>query len=303
MTLATDRFAWRQHPEAAAWLAASGEQLLEGAPPGRALAQELLARTNTRLCDWLDHLVLADDEALRARLAVLGFQPERAPCPPTDAVYVHSGAAFPRLVLRRTATAAPGAPLALALGVGDLHAFLMAQGVHTPTEGSPLGPYRQAGLWPAGRPTLWAVQRQGYGGFLPSHTPPDAPARLLRARERWATRQRRFADPRQGLEQTIALARAMVRELDADVAAWTVLAGERAYWQGRNRAAQAQGTRQAALGLGWPTTTTTPSAALGRPSPCSSSCSRRWALPCESGSMLGRRLAGARSSWSSRPAA
>jgi hypothetical protein len=81
--------------------------------------------------------------------------------------------------------------------------------------------------------------------------PADYPGRYLQALERWAIRPRRFEDAREGMEQTLKLARSLAGELGADTAAWVAFAAERTYWQQRNRAGQAQKNRQDSLGLGW----------------------------------------------------
>jgi hypothetical protein len=81
--------------------------------------------------------------------------------------------------------------------------------------------------------------------------PPDYAARHLSARENWAARPRLAADEREGMTQTLARARALVRDMGRDDAAWIAFEVERSFWQGRNRAAQAQKARQDAVGLGW----------------------------------------------------
>ncbi len=142
--------------------------------------------------------------------------------------------------------------LAVAIQVEEVSHFLMAQRVAATIEGSPLSPFRRARVWRdgSGREVL-AVERRGYRGTLPTEMPADYPGRYLHALERWATRPRRFDDTREGMEQTLKLARSLVGELGADTAAWVAFAAERIYWQQRNRAGQVQKSRQDSLGLGW----------------------------------------------------
>jgi hypothetical protein len=81
--------------------------------------------------------------------------------------------------------------------------------------------------------------------------PPDYPQRYLAALDMWTTRPRLFADSQAGMEHTLKLARALVRDMGIDTAAWIVFSAERAYWQRRNGAGQVQRARQDRLGLGW----------------------------------------------------
>jgi hypothetical protein len=228
-------------------------------PPVHALAADLMARTGSRLVDWLDHLVLADGDVPQGQLADLGFEPKDVPAGPSDTVYHHPRAIFPRLVLRTKTGAAPGDVVAVAIQVEDASEFLMTHHVTAPIEGTPRSPYRRAQVWQANGREFVVVERRGHRGFVPVEMPPDYPQRYLRAFEQWATRPRLSEDGRTGpsaslktgMERTLALARSLVNDLGADTAAWIAFEAERAYWQRRNRAGQVQKSRQDSLGLGW----------------------------------------------------
>ncbi len=241
----TNRFEWRRHPEAEAFVQARLDDLARTLPPLEALRADMLARTSTQLYDWIDHLVLGDEDALRGQLADLGFEVEDMAALAGDTVYHHPGAVLPRVLLRREAAAAA------AIGVEDIAAFLMAQGLSAPIEGAPCGPYRQAVAYEAGGQMLVVVARRGSGGFIPQDVPPDHAARCQRAYEQWATRPRRFEDRRAGMEHTLSLAQTLVQALGVDAAAWVAFAAERVHWQQRSRAGGVQKRRQDALGLGW----------------------------------------------------
>jgi hypothetical protein len=114
-----------------------------------------------------------------------------------------------------------------------------------------LSPYRKSVAWQGGSREIAVVERRGHPGFVPVEMPPSYAEQYLRARERWATRPRHFADDREGMRQTLSLAQSLVAELGADTAAWIAFAVEREHWQGRNRAGQVQKARQDRLGLGW----------------------------------------------------
>jgi hypothetical protein len=243
-------FDWQCHPDAERWLLGLVEDLTARMAPLRRLAHDIRLRTGGRLVDWLDHVIVADAEITREQLHDLGFEREEVPADPGDQVYCHSGATFPRVVLR-PARAAQGEAIGAAIQVEELHDFLMAQHIVAPIEGSPLSPYRRACTWQHGPLTLLAVERRGHGGFLPLSMPPDYPARALRAYEHWAARPRALTDERAGMEHTLALARSLAADLGTDQAAWIAFAAERVHWQQRNRAGQVQKALQDSLGLGW----------------------------------------------------
>jgi hypothetical protein len=256
MAITSNDFQWRRHAEADAYVTALLDEYLVALPPARALAAELMRRTGSRLVDWLDHLVLADGDLARGQLGDLGFEVEGVPADPGDVVYYHPGAIFPRMVLRAGSGADPGCILAAAIQVEDISFFLMTHQVATPAKGTPIegtlvSPYRRASVWQENGRELLVVERRGHDGFVPTSMPPDYPQRYLSAFERWATRPRLFAERRSGMEQTLDLARSLAGDMGADTAAWIAFAAERAHWERRNRAGQAQKARQDSLGLGW----------------------------------------------------
>ncbi len=246
-----DAFQWLRHPNAEIYVAGLLDEFVTAMPMVRDLAESLLARTGSRLVDWLDYLELADGALLRGQLAALGFEPEDVPTEPDDTVYYHPGAVVPRILLRSGTATAPGTPLAGAIQVEDVSHFLMANQLAAPIEGTLVSPYRRANVWQKDGRRFLVVERRGHAGFVPSEMPPDYPLRYLHAFEQWATRPRIFTDEREGMEQTLNLARALVSDIGTDTAAWIAFAAERAHWQRRNRAGQIQKARQDSLGLGW----------------------------------------------------
>jgi hypothetical protein len=243
--------AWLRYPGADAYVSGLLEDYLAGMPPARRLAADVLARTGSRLVDWLDHLVLADGEQSRRDLSDAGFESQDVPSSPSDAAYHHPGALFPGILLRTGTGAAPGHVVAAAIKVEDVSRFLMTHKIAAAIEGTPLSPYRRARVGYSDGRELLVVERRGHEGFVPKEMPPDYPRRYLDAAERWATRPREFDDDRLGMERTLDLARSLVGEMGRDTAAWIAFAVERAFWQHRNRAGQVQKARQDSLGLGW----------------------------------------------------
>jgi hypothetical protein len=118
-------------------------------------------------------------------------------------------------------------------------------------EGSPLSPLRRAPLWSTGSGQVLAVERRAYRGMQPTTLPPDYTQHYLRAAERWATRPRHFSTAREGMEHALKLAQTLIGEMGTDTACWVAFEVERAHWQARSRAGQAQRSRQDRLGLGW----------------------------------------------------
>jgi hypothetical protein len=259
MTSQEEQIQWLRHPQAETFIVGRLDQLVADMPPLQDLQARLALYTNTRLWDWLDHLILADGDAPRGQLADLGFEPEGVPAEPGDTVYHHPGTMFCRLVLREGTGAAPGTAIGAAIAVEQITQFLTAQRVAAPiagpalslVEGTPWSPYRHARVWQVKGREFLAVERRGHTGFVPLDMAPDYAQRYLQAFERWFTRPRHLDDARAGLTQTLALAQALVGELGTDTAAWMAFEAERLYWQQRNRAAQVQKSRQDSLGLGW----------------------------------------------------
>jgi hypothetical protein len=242
---------WLRYPEAEAFVMDKLDQFVSSAPPARTLQADLIVHTSSRLVDWLDHMVLADGDTLRGQLTELGFEPEEVPAEAGDTVYFHPGAIFPRLVLRADAGVEAGDVVGAAIQVEDVSEFLMTHRVAAAVEGTLLSPYRRARLWQESERELLIVERRGHRGFVPVDMAVDYAQVYLRAFERWATRQRQFDDVRDGMAQTLDLARALASGLGTDTAAWIAFSAERAYWQRRNRAGQIQKGRQDRLGMGW----------------------------------------------------
>jgi hypothetical protein len=242
---------WLRYPEAEVFVAAKLDQLVATVPPARTLQADLIVHTSSWLLDWLDHLVLADGDTPRGQLADLGFEPEEVPAEPGDTVYYHPGAIFPRVVLRAETGAEAGDVVGAAIQVEDIGEFLMTHRMVAAVEGTPLSPYRRARLWRADGREYLVVERRGHRGFLPVEMSPDYAERYLRSFERWATRGRRFDDARDGMAETLKLARSLVSDQGTDTAAWIAFSAERAYWQRRNKAGQIQKGRQDRLGMGW----------------------------------------------------
>jgi hypothetical protein len=227
--------AWKPEPAAAALVADLASRVRRANPWAEGFAARLLARTGTRFGDWLDHLVAVDGHGLAERLRAAGFRPDG------DA-WRHPGGLFPPIL----AGARPGA----ALRVESVAAFLAAAGVEATIEGAPGPGLRRALVSDAGA-DVWAVERLGDRGFAPTTAPPALAVAAQVHGERFAVRQRAFADPAAGFAHAQRLVDEAILAIGRDAACGLFFAAERAYWQRRNRAARVQKARQDALGLGW----------------------------------------------------
>lgn len=239
---------WLCYPEVEDWIARKVEQFVAAMPPVRALRMSL-ASTNTRLVDWLDHLVLANGAEAQNELADLGFEPEEVLAEPGDTVYHHPGTLLARVILRDDTGAAPGTVVAVAIHVENVREFLQTHQIAATIEGTPFSPYCRARMWQQNGREFLAVERRGHRGFVPVKMPSDYPLRYLHTFEQWATRPRKLDDVHSNTAQTLALARSSASELGTNMAAWIALTAERAYWQRRNQGKPKE--RQDKLGMGW----------------------------------------------------
>lgn len=208
------------------------------------LEEDLLRQTSTRLFDWLDYVAATESPSLLKRLHDTGFVPLEG----SDSLFVHPRAQLPRVLLLKPALAIQGGA---AVGVDSIADFLMARGEHALIEGTCFGNFRRCQVACMQGAALWVVERRGTSSIEPTQEKADQIEKNLKALEKWKTRPRAFVDEEQAMEaaeQTIA---ELIRDVGQSRAAWTVLEGERGYWQQRNRAGQIQKSRQDRLGMGW----------------------------------------------------
>ncbi|MCH8921715.1 MAG: hypothetical protein IIA67_01050 [Planctomycetes bacterium] len=238
-------FDWKPQPEAAALVAALLEEACGDCRVLTELATALIEKTGTRLIDWVDHFHLADDPALRGRLAEVGFSLEQTG---RLTVWRHDAGMFPAIVLSGAL-----ATRRVAIDVESVADFLVAQGLgdETPIHGGPLAPLRMAKVADGATSEVWAIERHGATGFDPITIDDGQAAAVIRHSEAFWRRQRRFVDPADGFAHARGLIQASIEDLGVDRTCDLFFAAERRYWQRRNRAGRQQRARQDALGLGW----------------------------------------------------
>ncbi|MCE2983705.1 MAG: hypothetical protein LW832_09095 [Parachlamydia sp.] len=232
---------WKCHPEAEQWLLSQIERLSFGHPALSQLEKELFSQTSTRLFDWIDYIAIRESATDQKRFVELGFERNEEK---GTTIFHHPGAQFPRVIFQP----AEG----IAVNVDSIADFIMARGGNSSLiEGVPFGNFRRCLISREGDFHLWAVERRGTQTVFPTLEDEQTLQRYQRALENWQTRCRANSMEEKAMEEALQLVEKMVEEVGQHRAAWTVLEGERRYWQARNTAGQIQKNRQDRLGLGW----------------------------------------------------
>lgn len=239
---AFNSFDWQPEPQAARWIKNQIAHFFQLLPEAAHFAERLRAETGTRLSDWIDHIVLPAALHHREELRTIGYAPQQR-------VYRHPGGLFPAIIV------AEGGTMRVSLKVESVPDFVLAQGVSPRLDGAPGAVYRRAKIWCNEQAELWAVERHGFAGFATPYTKNGDAELRSRHAEALFLRQRRFEGNPDSDEAAFShlekLINAAIADLGADLTCDLFFAGERAFWQSRNRAARLQKARQDALGLGW----------------------------------------------------
>lgn len=237
-------FQWKCQPKAEALILDILTKASETSSTISKLAEDLLQQTNTRLFDWLDYVVVQESEHMLQNLKEAGFQQQGNGY---KHIYAHPGAQLPRVFLHSYEDVAVG----LAVSVDSIADFLMVRGEQRPIEGSQFGGFRRCLVSLQHGSALWAIERRGTLTLQPTQEDANYIYRCYQALEKWMTRGRSLPNEEQAMQETIELVHQLVEEVGQHRAAWTVLEGERRYWQARNTAGQIQKNRQDRLGMGW----------------------------------------------------
>jgi len=213
------------------------------------LAERMRRETGTLLLDWVDHLVVSppNEEHLRE----LGFRDDPlGETPPNQKALWHPEALLPRVLIDKTAVAA-GFPAAVAIRTESISDFMAAHAVSGEPEGEALSRFRRILISFENNTRLEAIERRGYRGYVPNKLKAGHVRAILKASELWKTRARAFDSDESGYTHLQTVLDRVITLVGRNVACQIVFAGERAYWQRRNRAAEIQKIRQDRLGLGW----------------------------------------------------
>jgi hypothetical protein len=210
------------------------------------LSERMRMETGTLFIDWVDYLVLPADAEPALRKTGFADDLLGEAVASTQKVLWHPKAMLPRAIVDRTPRSAKH-PHTLAIHVESLSDFLTVHGVNAEREGEPWTRLQRVPVSIENDVQFEAVERHGYRGYKPGQLHPG----FLAAHELWKNRRRAFGDDADGFHHTHELLDRVIALAGRDLACHLVFAEERAYWQGRNRAAQIQKQRQDKLGLGW----------------------------------------------------
>lgn len=238
------QFQWERQPKAEKLILDVLEQASRANPAISQLGDELLHQTNTRLFDWIDHVYIAQSDQVIDKLLKTGFKQQGTS---SQQVFSHPGAQLPRVVV----AASTGVTVGVAVSVDSIADFLMVRGEQRAIEGSHFGNFRHALFSLENGAALWIVERRGTLTLQPTHENRARVSDYLNVLEQWMTRPRPLQNEDQAMLETICLTQTLIHEVGQNRAAWTVLEGERRYWQARNTAGQIQKNRQDRWGMGW----------------------------------------------------
>ncbi|WP_028584716.1 hypothetical protein [Desulfogranum mediterraneum] len=240
-------FQWQRHPQAERFLLKLLEEAQQANPAIRALEEGLSTTSSTRLFDWLDHFILEGSGELQTRLEALDFIPQHQA---QLTLFLHRDSTLPAVITR------PGKeePAGIALRVDSIAHFLQCNGLQGEIRGEPLAPLRRCCATPDCHWALYAVERRGGKGYLPTTIMPYSQAQYLESQEQWQTIRRTAPTPaeeKQLLSSLVDTAEHLIETLGRDTAAHVICQAERGYWMARNRVARIQKMRQDILGMGW----------------------------------------------------
>jgi hypothetical protein len=240
-------FDWPLAFEAEGLVRSHLEAFLEVNGFARVLAERMREETGTDFFEWTDHLVVAPEaeEALRAA----GFVEETGVETPDGAVVLHCPrATLPRVILRAGTEKHPSV---VAIRPEWIEDFMKRHGLNGEIEGAKLSRYRRVTVAEEDGARLEAVERHSYWGFVPGPERKGEVEAVERVKKIWQTRKRIFANDGEGFAEAGRLLEESVALVGRDRSCEIFFEVEREYWQGRNRAGQAQKARQDKLGLGW----------------------------------------------------
>lgn len=245
MSDANAEFTWKCEPKGENLVLSILNECCRNSPFIENLRLDLLKHTNTRLFDWLDHVVVPYSTSIEKELEESGYIAQHAG--PAYRLYHHPRAQLPRVVVKDHDQPLLG----IALVVDRIEDFLMVRGLNHWIEGAPFSSFRRCAVTNENGAVLWVIERRGTELIEPTYPDPSYLQRYADAVEKWKTRPRDLNDEEEAICRTIALAEEIAGLLGQDLAAAVILEVERQYWQSKNTAGQLQKNRQDRLGMGW----------------------------------------------------
>jgi len=198
--------------------------------------------TDTRLVDWLDHVILTQERVNIDELVGMGYI-QWKDADSEDTVYHNPNSILPPLILRK------GNTTAFALKTESLDEFKKTNDIPGQIEGQESGRYRILNVAANENDVLMAVERRGYNGFL---TKEDEDTReYVKAMESFGRRNRDYSHEEDGYSELEDMINDMKATQETNRIADAFFRVDRQFWLEKNKAARFQKERQDAFGLGW----------------------------------------------------
>ncbi len=236
MAALTDKHEWTTHAEAFKRVTDFVADIVRRNSFVAGLEARIKMETGTRLIDWVDRIGVpegADFESLGFESTTIGAEP----------VWEHPKAMLP-IVFETTCDT-------LVIHVDSVAKFLLSNGFDERVEivGMPRDVVRRACVSVENDTQLHVVERHGTRAW--NVEPTGSRQAINRHTERILLRRRDFPTIEEGFAHAREIYQAAANDVGTNRATEMFFAGERAYWQSRNRAARVQKMRQDKLGLGW----------------------------------------------------
>lgn len=229
---------WEPQPAGAAWVTRTLAHYSSANAVLRDFADLLHTTTGTRLADWVDYLHVPTAAGLQAA----GFQLA------ADGWYQHPAALLPPVCVSGRSI--------VALRVDSVSDFAVACSHRFPIEvlGQAGDLLRQAWITTAESSTVsfGVIEHRGCSiRRPPSQLSDQQKQQIHQTADQLRLRTREFDSHEAAFNSLQQLLTSAIQLVGRDVTCDLFFEGERAFWQGRNRAARVQFMRQAALGMGW----------------------------------------------------
>jgi len=239
-----DNFDWGLYSDAERLLKRELQKFLRQIPLANKLAKQIEVNTSAYFLDWIDHIVIPENEIDKTKLKKTGFEKIDIPASKDVEVYKHTKTIFPPILISTSNIHE------LALKPENIDHLVRGLRIKIPIEGKKSSPYRRAILRKEKNHILSAVERRGTSGFIIEENKEDREA-YKNALKLFSRRERFFDNDRRGILEVEKLIKNVIRTLSPARTADAFFRAERVYWERKNRTAKHQRKRHDTNGLGW----------------------------------------------------
>lgn len=230
-----NEFDWQRYPEAGQWVLEQLEHYSRSNPGIAKLETELLEKVGARLIDFIDYLVVDSKDVIQ-QLETFGYIQK-------DGVWIHPGAALPRIVGGRKKGAA--------VKVDSIAQFLAVRGLSLPIEGQLYTRFRRCEISTVDDVTLWVVERRYSDTVEPVAEKAGYLDLYFETLEQWKTRRRHFENETALFTHILELTDRQINTAGTDLAAYLFFEAEQDYWISKHRAAMVHKSHADIAGVGW----------------------------------------------------